>query len=117
MTGFLECGSVFYRCQGNNDKGKCDRNSVKQVELSGYVVDTIEAHWMNPKVVSRLRQALHELVDAERPEADAGQIESQLAALEAKLSKAKKRLVEVDVDMLPVVQEQIRELRSQHDQL
>ncbi len=117
MTGFSECGSEFYRCHGNNEKGTCDRNSVKQRELLGYVIDTIEAHWMDPATVKAIRDELHSIVAAEHPKVDGKQIERQLASLDAKLTKAKRRLVEVDVDMLPAVQEQIRELRSQHDQL
>ena len=35
--------------------------------------------------------------------------------VESKLGKAKRRLVEVDVDMLPLVQEQLRELLDQQD--
>jgi DNA repair exonuclease SbcCD ATPase subunit len=72
---------------------------------------------MNPKVVTRLRQDLHELVDAEHPKVDSKQIEDQLATLDAKLTKAKRRLVECDADMLPDVQEAIRALRSQREQL
>ncbi len=72
---------------------------------------------MNPATVKAIRDELHSIVAAEHPKMDGRQIERQLATLDAKLTKAKRRLVEVDADMLPLVQEQIRELRSQHDQL
>jgi len=117
MTGFADDGTVHYRCHGHATKGSCDRNSFKQDDLLACVVDTIEQHWMNPKIVSRLRSMLHELVDAEHPKVDAMQLEGQLATLDAKLTKAKKRLIEVDADMLPDVQDAIRALRSQREQL
>jgi hypothetical protein len=72
----------------------------------GYVVDTIESHWMNPKTVARLRKALHDLVDAETPKVDAKQLEKQLGAIAAKLTKAKARLLEVPADMIAVVSDQ-----------
>ena len=132
FTSILRCGKcnsamhgqangprIYYWCQGFKMRGAsyCDLNNAKQADVLGCVVDTIEAHWMNPKVVSRLRSAVHELVDAEHPKMDGGQIEGQLTALDAKLAKAKKRLVECDSDMLPDVQEAIRALRSQREQL
>ncbi len=117
MGGFSEKGISCYRCKANAEKATCDRNAVKQSELLACVVDTIEAHWMNPATVKGIRDELHSIVAAEHPKVDGRKIEGQLATLDAKLTKAKRRLVEVDTDMLPLVQEQIRELRSQHDQL
>ena len=42
-----------------------------------------------------------------------GRTRKRLATVEGKLTKAKRRLVEVDPDMVPVVQEQIRDLDRQ----
>jgi site-specific DNA recombinase len=130
LTGLLRCGkcgsrmtgiekSHLYECCGARDKGphRCDGSIVKQRELVGYVVDTIETHWMNPKTVARLRKALHDLVDAETPKVDAKQMERQLAAIATKLDKAKRRLLEVPADMIAVVSEAIRELRIQQEQI
>lgn len=117
MGGFSEKGISCYRCKANAEKATCDRNAVKQGELLACVVDTIEAHWMNPATVKGIRDELHNIVAAEHPKVDGRQIERQLATLDAKLMKAKRRLVEVDTDMLPLVQEQIRELRSQREQM
>jgi len=119
MHGYANGPRLYYWCQGHKTKGSafCDLNAVKQNELLGYVVDTIEAHWMNPATVKAIRDELHSIVAEEHPKVSPKQIEGQLTALDAKLTKAKRRLVEVDTDMLPIVQEQIRELRSQHDQL
>ena len=45
------------------------------------------------------------------------QLEKQLATITTKLNSAKRRLVEVPTDMIPVVSEAIRELRSQQEQV
>lgn len=133
FTGLLRCGKcnsamhgqangprlLYYWCNGHKMKGKtfCDLNSVKQPDLFGCVVDAIEGHWMNPKVVKRLRDELHRQANRDNPEVDPEEIRKQLSGIEGKLSKAKRRLVEVDTDLLPIVQEHIRELRQQQEQL
>ena len=81
------------------------------------MVDTIEEHGMNPKTVARLRKAVHDLVDAETPKVDAKQMEKQLGTITAKSEKAKRRLLEVPADMIAVVSEGIRELRTQQEQM
>ena len=119
MVGFANESRLYYLCRGHKSKGKsfCDLNSVRQDELFGRVIDAIEGHFMNPTVVKRLREELHRQIKREFKKVDPGAIRSQLSRVEAKLSKAKRRLVEVDPDMLTVVQEQIRELRDEHDRL
>jgi hypothetical protein len=44
-------------------------------------------------------------------------MERQLGTIANKLEKAKRRLIEVPTDMIPVVSEQIRELRTQQEQM
>jgi site-specific DNA recombinase len=117
MTGSLDRQNIYYRCANSKMKGLCTPNSFRQDEMLACVVDTIEAYWMDSETVKRLRQALRDLMEAEHPKVNAKQIESQLAALDARLAKAKRRLVEVDTDMLALVQEQIRALQGQHEQL
>jgi len=48
---------------------------------------------------------------------DRAALERQLAIVEGKLGKAKRRLVEVDVDLLDVVQSEVRRLRGEQEQL
>ena len=95
----------------------CDGNTVRQADLFPAVVGAIEQYWMNPQVVKQLRDEMRRQVDKDRPVADPKQLAKQLSSVESKLTKAKRRLIEVDTDMLPVVQEHIRELRQQQEQL
>ncbi len=131
FTRLLKCGKCgrpmsgwnterhYYKCQGAMGGGfaVCDGNTVKQADLFPAVVDAIEQHWMNPKVVKRLRDELHRQVDQANPVVDPQRLQKQLSGIEAKLTKAKRRLVEVDTDLLPVVQDYIRDLRQQQEQL
>jgi hypothetical protein len=132
FTGLLRCGKCnsamhgrtfhgrpYYFCQGRESKGKCfcGGSSVKQPELLDHVIGAIEGQFMNPKVVKRLRDELRRQVKKDNPVVDPARIRKQLTAAEGKLSKAKRRLVEVDADMLPVVQEHIRELRAECERL
>ena len=119
MHGYANGPRLYYWCQGHKTKGSafCDLNAVKQNELLGYVVETIEQHWMNPLVVKALREELHRLVEGDHPKVSPDRLQAQLATLDAKLTKARKRLLEVDADMLPDVQAGIRELRAQREQL
>jgi len=95
----------------------CEGNAVKQDEVARYVCDAIERHFPNPKVVKRLRNELHRQVERDNPKVNSGRVRKQLATIENKLAKAKRRLVEVDADMVPVVQENIRELRHEQERL
>lgn len=132
LTGLLKCGrcgsamlgahlerkNPFYQCAGRLQKGQqfCELNSCKQSELLGYVIDAIEQRY-TPKVIARLRAELHKQVAATKRKANPDRIAKQLDALAGKLAKAKRRLVEVDADMLADVQEGIRTLRQEQERL
>ncbi len=61
--------------------------------------------------------AVRERIETEAPQADPKQLEKELATVARKLGKAKQRLLEVDRDMLPIVQDSIRELKARQVQL
>jgi hypothetical protein len=56
-------------------------------------------------------------VTAKDVEVDHAALERQLATVEGKLTKAKRRLVEVDNDLLDVVQDEVRRLRGEQERL
>ncbi len=129
FTGLLRCGACgsamcgrtshsgnrHYHCMGYTAKGSafCDRNTVAQVELAEHIIDAIVERFTSPKVVKQLRAELHKQVKATTTKVNVGRTRKRLATVEGKLTKAKRRLVEVDPDMVPVVQEQIRDLDRQ----
>ena len=133
FTGLIKCGKCgsamcgytamsgnrHYHCHGRMAKGAsfCDRNSVEQSELAEHVVSAIYDRFTAPAVVKRLRAELHNATKATTSKVSADKLRQQLGTLETKLSKAKRRLVEVDHDMLALVQDQIRDLTRQRGEL
>jgi DNA invertase Pin-like site-specific DNA recombinase/translation initiation factor 1 (eIF-1/SUI1) len=128
LTGIIKCGKCgspmcglrqghreYYRCQGHNRRGSsfCDLNLVKQPEVVEQVVTAIEGWLTNPKVVQRLRAELHKQVATKTTKANPERLTKQLTTLKAKLTKAARRLMECDSDMLTQVQQGIRDMRAE----
>ncbi len=110
-------GALHYACTHARDNGSCEGNRVKQDELAEHVVDAIVQRFTNPAIVARLRDELHKQVKTTTRKANVGSLTKRLASIDGKLVKAKRRLCEVDVDMLPVVQEHIRDLTRQRTEV
>jgi len=112
-------GNEYYWCQGHKRKGStfCDLNAVKQPEVVEHIVTALESWLLNPKVVQRLRAELHKQTATKATKASPERIAKQLTTLEGKLSKAKRRLMECDSDMLPEVQQGIRDMRAEQGRL
>ncbi|MCH7686169.1 MAG: recombinase family protein [Planctomycetes bacterium] len=132
LTGLLRCGkcggpmfgtiprkgqAVQYVCSRDHSTGSCDRNATKQVELLQHVIDTVVDRFTDPDVVSRLRDELHRQVKSTTFKTNPEAIRRQMETVDTKLSKAKRRLVEVESDMVPIVSDHIRELTSKRDEL
>jgi len=118
MTG--TGGSVpRYQCSTGHRKGAaaCDLNLVRQDVLLDSMLTGIEQQVSNPRFVARLRERVEAYVRRDVPKVNHKQVEGQLATLEAKLAKAKARLIEVDRDMVPLVQDSIRNLLSEQARL
>ena len=129
LTGLIYCGDCgcrmhgkrngschTYICDGyHRNRGLCRRNTVSEDEVLGHIVGTIQEKLLDPKNVNRLRKELHQQVKTSDGKGNADSIRKEIKAVESKLGKAKRRLVKVDADMLPLVQEQLRELQDQQD--
>jgi DNA invertase Pin-like site-specific DNA recombinase len=128
LTSLLKCGKCgspmrgvrqghreYYWCQGHQRKGStfCDLNAVKQPEVLEHVITAVESWLTNPMVVQRLRAELHKQVATKSTKASPARLAKQLTTLETKLTKAKRRLLECDSDMLPEVQQGIRDMRAE----
>ena len=85
--------------------------------MLGHIVGTIQEKLLNSKNVNWLRKELHQQVKTFGGKGNANSIRKKIQMVESKLCKAKRRLVEVDTDMLPLVQEQLRELQAQQNRL
>ncbi len=132
LTGLLRCGkcggrmfgtipskthTACYVCQTEHATGACDRNMAKQDELLKHVIDAVVDRFTDPDVEQRLRDELQKQVKANGSRTNAATIRRQLSSVDNKLTKAKHRLVEVDSDLVGIVQDHIRELTGQRDEL
>ncbi len=132
LSGLLVCGKCGHRlagdgangvqsytCGGYREKGAdfCDRNDVKQDEMLSIIMDELEAKYFNRDTMQRLRDECRRQVDERTIRDSSASVRKQVADIDAKLVKVKRRLVEVDADMLGHVQEHIRELQDQRDAL
>jgi hypothetical protein len=117
MVGHAERGSPRYLCLRHERTGTCNRNAVSQAELLDNIVAALQEKVLAPHNVERLKAALKKQVMAQDEDVDHAALERQLATVEGKLTKAKRRLVEVDNDLLDVVQDEVRRLRGEQERL
>jgi site-specific DNA recombinase len=119
MVGHTVKERQYLICSGHLDKGAsfCDRNAVRQDELVRHVVTALEERFLDPSMIEQQRE---DIVAENRRSAQPGKrmkLRRQLGTLDEKLSKAKRRLLEVDADMVNVVQQRIRDLQQDQEQL
>jgi len=119
MVGHSVKGHQYLICSGHLDKGAsfCDRNTVRQDELVRHVVAALEERFLDPAMVEEQRAEI--LADTRRSvqPGTRTKLRRQLGVQDEKLAKAKRRLVEVDLDMVSVVQQRIRDLQERQTQL
>ena len=126
LTGLVHCGDCgcgmhgqrhggchTYVCSGyHRNRGVCSRNTVFEDEVLGHIVGTIQENLLDPRNVERLRKELHRQVQTFGGKGNANSIRKQIQVVEARLGKAKRRFLECDADLLPVVQEHLRGLQG-----
>ena len=132
LTGLVKCGWCGKSMQGKRSRADglerytcgnawhdpdCPGNSVHQQPLLDAVVETVVGWADDPAIVSQFKTAVREQIEQAAPIVDAKSIKTQLTTVEGKITKAKKRLVEVDSDLLPVVQEHLRTVLAEQERL
>ena len=115
MHGGTEGGRQYYTCSGYRMRGAsfCQRYAVNQREITGIIVAKVQDVFLKPSNVARLRKAMMRQVDGKSHKADLKRLKGQQGSLNAKLEKAIRRLVEVDADMVPIIQIEVRRLRGE----
>jgi site-specific DNA recombinase len=116
MHGINRSG-IRYRCTREAHAGACQGNAVNQDQLLAIALQTIQEQFLDDGNIGRLRREIHRQIKTGTAPVDIAAMRSELSVIDSKLAKAKRRLVEVDADMLDVVQEQLRDLRQQDERL
>jgi len=119
MHGCHDSGHRKYSCSGYNKHGAgfCRRNAVGEEKLITQICDAIQSELVSPEQLQRLRGELKRQCRESHQKGDVKQLEICVRELDAKLSVAKRRLLEVDSDMLDAVQEQVRDFRAEKQRL
>jgi hypothetical protein len=119
MVGHTARGNQYLICSGHLDKGVsfCDRNAVRQDELIQHVVTALEEKFLDPVAIEKQRATIVSDTHRSVEPGTRKKLRRQLAAIYDSLDKVKRRLVEVDIDMVGIVQERIRDLQQQQEQL
>jgi site-specific DNA recombinase len=131
LSGLLTCGRcgsamhgrrrddtriVFYVCSKSlHEPGKCWTNAVRQDAALAEIVAGIRQEFSEESMAA-VEAQIRELHSFERPGHSAS-LERRLVVVGSKIEKAKRRLVEVDRDMVGLVQQQIRELQGEQARL
>lgn len=133
LTGLLKCGhcgspmiakrlrrgNIQYACSHYQLRGKgvCNPNWVWQEDVLEAVLSTIEKQFLNPTNLDRLRAEIRKQIEEQANPKASERLRKEVAAVDAKLARASKRLLDVESDMVATVQEAIRGLRAERDQL
>ncbi len=132
LTGLLRCGdcgrrlvgqsekradggtTIRYRCGGSQTKGVqfCHPHLVRQPELLAAVLESFRDRYANPKTIERLKAEIRRQAKASARTTDTKAIERQLSKERSQLTKATRKLIEVDADLLDIVQDEVRSIRT-----
>jgi len=119
MTGNKGTTGERYSCKGHNlhGPGFCEQNRLLQTVLLDAILGAVERQYFNPAMLERLATECRRQLKAKGTKPEADKMRKEMATIDAKLDKAKRRLVEVDADLVGDVSAQIRQLRSRRDVL
>lgn len=133
LSGLLKCGhcgqSMFadrfnntasYTCYSYRERpGECERYNVTEQVALREILKQLRVQffdkYLTPSNVERIKAAMREKLSGTR--ADATVVQSHLSRNEVQLNQAKRRLIEVDVDMVRHVTDRIRELEDMRETL
>jgi site-specific DNA recombinase len=122
MVGITKAGKRLYRCGGYNllGKRKCFHNTIAEASLLDCVIRKVQADYLNPDNLRRLREEIRRQDEEDRRAAPdrAKQTRELLAAAEKKVKHASDRLLdEADKVLLPELRERLRERMVERDRL
>jgi DNA invertase Pin-like site-specific DNA recombinase len=122
MVGLTKNGKRLYRCGGYNLGGKkvCNHNTVEEAPLLDCMIRKIEADYLNPDNLRRLREEIKRQDEEDQrtgPER-ARHLRDQLTAAEKKVKRASERLLdEDDKTIQAALRDAVRERVAERDRL
>ena len=108
-------------CGGYNTFGSvfCSHNSTDEDALVAVLLEKLQERFTDPAARQRLRDEAARLRRQEREGRGelAGQLRNSLQALTGQIEVAARRVLTEDEALLPVLREQLRKMRAEHDRL
>jgi DNA invertase Pin-like site-specific DNA recombinase len=132
LTGLLVCGHCGAPMHGRENKrsgvirytcgaylrGVHDHaNTVGQDEVLAAIIEQVNQRYCTARGIAALRKRAEKARARLESHDDQADVARKIDAIDAKLAKAKRRLVEVDSDLVGVVQDHIRELQQSREHL
>jgi DNA invertase Pin-like site-specific DNA recombinase len=129
LSGLLHCGCCGAKMHGDtynktrnytcsNYKlrpGSCERYAVRESTVLPEILEQLQAKLFKPSTLKRVRDELERQL--RRPVDIVDNVQKQIENLDRKIAAAEQRLLDVSRDMIPRVEQQIRQLGQQRQEL
>ncbi|MGC1273439.1 MAG: recombinase family protein [Planctomycetaceae bacterium] len=108
----------YLACYQNLAQGPsvCRSRTIREDTVLPTVLGVMRERLSNPENAQRLRRELESLCSERSAPTDLERLRREVVTLEDDIAKARRRVVEVDADMLNIVQDHLRELRRRHEE-
>ncbi|MCC9600759.1 recombinase family protein [Stieleria sp. JC731] len=135
LSGLLQCGQCGSRmiCDRSNGvpkytcknywqrPGSCKRYTVRESEVLKLIISKLRSEYfdkvLTPTNINRLKKRMRELLGSKRQKSNIKIAKNQAEKIASQIEQARRRLVEVEPDMIRHVEARIRELEDQRDAL
>ncbi|WP_436717443.1 recombinase family protein [Roseiconus lacunae] len=135
LSGVLQCGGCGSRmiCDRSNGvpkytcnsywqrPGSCERYSVTEKNVLKLIIEKLRTEYFDKVLtgtnLNRLKKRMRELLGGTKAQSALKIAKAQAAKIDEQIEQARRRLVEVEPDMIRHVEARIRELEDQQDAL
>jgi site-specific DNA recombinase len=110
---------VMYQCSTNATQGSsaCGCNLIKQEALMENLLVALEEFASDDSIQTQFADELKALTEKVGSVDNVADLEQRKVVLDKQLASAAKRMLSVDDDLLSLVQEQLKELKSEHSRV
>ena len=119
LSGCNEHGKRIYVCMGYVQFGKdyCKRHWIAERPLVDFLIRKLQATYLDPDNLEKLRQAVAAQEARERGESNLRKLRRRLRDLEEKIDVGTERLMEVSREVVPALNAKLRERQQEKKEL
>lgn len=104
-----------YRCGSYQSRGECVPNTVREAIILPLLTEHLQRRFLDPKTLSRLRKELQEQQSPDNTKGEIDGLRKRLAAVDAKIEKAGRRLAEIEDEYVDGLKAQIQEWKQERE--